>query len=138
MSKVSMATEIQVPADQLWSLIGGFNALPDWHPAVQKSELTEDNGKVRRLTLVGGGEIIEKLISVDDKERVYSYEILNSPLPVMNYKATIKVRENEDGSASVVEWSSDFTAPSGEAEAVKTIQGIYTAGFDNLKKIFGG
>jgi hypothetical protein len=53
MAKVSMSTELPVTIDQVWRLIGGFNALPDWHPAVQKSELQE-GGRVRRMQLASG------------------------------------------------------------------------------------
>ena len=136
MAKVSMSAPLNVTADQLWQLIGGFNALPDWHPAVEKSELAEA-GQVRTLHLAGGGTIVERLESVDDHERVYSYSIESGPLPVAGYKATIRVRD-EDGKATV-EWSSEFT-PSGasEGDAVAAIQGIYQAGFDNLRKMFGG
>lgn len=136
MSKVSMSAEISVPAQDLWRLIGGFNALPDWHPAVEKSEL-EGGGTVRRLTLAGGGQIVEKLLSADDKERVYSYEIVEGPLPVAGYRATIRVRENEDGSASVVEWEGEFQPTTNENEAVKVVREIYQTGLDNLRRIFG-
>ncbi len=124
-------------AAQIWHRIGGFNALPDWHPAVEKSVL-EEGGTVRRLSLVGGGEIVERLEQSDDDGRVYTYSIVESPLPVAGYVATIKVRENADG-GSEIEWSSEFK-PSGapEAEAVQAIQGIYQAGFDSLRKMFGG
>lgn len=137
MSKVDMKTEVSISPDRLWELIGGFNTLPDWHPAVEKSEL-EDGGTVRRLSLAGGGTIVEKLISADDKERMYQYTIEDSPLPVANYKATLKVTEGEDGKSNL-QWSSEFDpkdAP--ENAAVEAIQGIYTAGFENLKKMFGG
>ena len=138
MTKVSMKNELKVPADEVWKLIGGFNALPDWHPAVAESTTEgEGEGSVRRLSLAGGGTIIEKLESVNDDERRYSYSIVDSPLPVSNYKATISVREQGDGTATVVEWSSEFS-PSGasESDAAKVIQGIYDAGFENLKKMF--
>ncbi len=139
MTKVSMKTELKAPADEVWKLIGGFNALPDWHPAVAESTTEgEGEGSVRRLSLAGGGTIVERLESVDDNERRYSYSIVDSPLPVSNYRATISAREQGDGTATVVEWSSEFS-PSGasESDATKVIQGIYDAGFDNLKKMFG-
>lgn len=138
MSKVSMTTKLGVPASQVWNLIGGFNALPDWHPAVETSE-PEEGGEVRRLSLVGGGTIVERRLSSDDKERVYSYAILEGPLPVANYVATLHVREDEEGKGCTVEWSSEF-APSGapEADAVEVIRNVYQAGFDSLKKMFGG
>jgi len=137
MTQVNMQTRLGVPADKVWELIGGFNALPDWHPAVEKSEL-EEEGQVRVLQLAGGGTITEKLEKIDDNEKVYSYTITDSPLPVANYSSTIRVKTDEDGNA-IVEWSSEFEpkdAP--ESDAIEAIQGIYQAGFDNLKKIFGG
>ena len=136
MAKVNMATPLDVSADQAWKLIGGFNALPDWHPGVEKSEL-EDGGKVRRLSLMGGGEIVERLERASDDERVYSYTIESGPLPVQGYRSTIRVKE--EGGKATVEWSSEFT-PSGasEQDAVAAIQGVYQAGLDNLRKMFSG
>ncbi len=138
MAKVNMTTSIGVDAKSLWDFMGGFNALPDWHPAVEKSEL-EEEGQVRRLSLAGGGTIVERLMTVDDKERVYSYSIESSPLPVANYTGTIRVRDEGDGNRSVVEWSSEFNpAGASEADAVKAIEGVYRAGFESLKKLYGG
>ena len=71
MAKVSMTTDLNASADQVWKLIGGFNALPDWHPAVEKSELTEE-GQMRTLSIAGGGTIIEKLEKVDDGAHTYT------------------------------------------------------------------
>ena len=137
MAQVNMKTELDVAADEIWKLIGGFNALPDWHPAVENSELQEE-GNQRTLSLVGGGSIVEKLEKLDDNERVYSYTIIDSQLPVANYKSTIKVVDKGDGKATV-EWSSEFNAEgASEQEAIDVIQGIYQAGFDNLKKMYGG
>ena len=136
MAKVNMQTDLKVEAQKVWELIGGFNTLPDWHPAVEKSELNEE-GSMRKLSLAGGGEIIEKLEKIDDNERVYTYSIVNSPLPVANYTATIRVKDNGEGNSSV-EWSSEFNADGApENDAVQVIQGIYQAGFDHLQKIFG-
>ena len=137
MTKVSMSTRLAAPADAVWQLVGRFNALPDWHPAVEKSELTEE-GQVRRLGLVGGGTLVERLEHKDDKERVYSYTIEQAPLPVADYRAEIRVREEDDGSTTV-EWAGEFT-PKGapDADATKVVEGIYQAGLDNLRKMFGG
>ncbi len=134
MAKVTMQADFKVAPQKVWDLIGGFNALPDWHPAVEKSVL-EKEGMVRRLSLAGGGTVVEKLERVDDNERVYSYSIIDSPLPVADYIATIRVKDDGQGN-SIVEWSSEFV-PKGapEGDAIEAIQGIYQAGFDNLKKM---
>ena len=138
MAKVNMTTQLGVPAQAVWSVIGGFNALPDWHPAIEKSQLDEEGGaKIRTLSLVGGGTIVERLEQVDDSERAYTYSILSGPIPVADYVATIRVREA--GQGCTIEWSSEFT-PSGapEGDAVAAVRGIYEAGFENLRKMFGG
>ena len=140
MAKFSMSVNLPASADKVWDLIGGFNALPDWHPAIEKSEVEgEGKGSVRTLHLVGGGTITERLVQLDEEGRVYSYSILSSPLPVANYTGTLRLKESADGSGCTVDWESDFQAAGApEGDAVQAIQGIYQAGFDNLKKMFGG
>lgn len=139
MAAIKMRTQVSASAAELWKTIGGFNALPAWHPAIEKSESTgQTAGAVRTLRLAGGGTVIERLEHYSDVERVYRYTIIDSPLPVANYAAEIRVIDNGDGTSNV-EWSSEFASATGsESDAVKIIQGIYQAGFDNLKKMFGG
>lgn len=137
MAKVAMSTHLPMTVDDVWNLVGQFNALQDWHPAIESSDL-EDGGKVRRLSLVGGGEIVERLERIDDQEHSYRYAIESSPLPVANYVAEIHVIKDEQGGCTV-EWSSDFVASGApEADATRVIRDIYSAGFDNLRKLFGG
>lgn len=136
MTKISMSTDLDVTADQVWQLVGNFNALPDWHPQVERSELTE-KGQERRLSLVGGGTVVERLEDMDHKSRTYSYSIIDSPLPMKSYKATIKVIGK--GKGCRVEWSSEFEPNAGfENDVLKDLQDVYQSGFDNLKKMFGG
>ena len=104
MAKVNLSQELPVPAQTVWSVVGGFNALPDWHPAVAKSETQSEGGaKVRTLWLAGGCTIVERLEQVSGKERTYSYSILSGPLPVADYTATIRVRESETGSGCTID-----------------------------------
>jgi hypothetical protein len=138
-TNVSLSTTLPVPARTVWDAIGGFNSLAKWHPAVAKSEeAKEGSATVRRLTLHGGGSIVERLEGKDDRERTYTYSILEGPLPVTGYTATPHVAENKDGKSCTVEWSSAFEpAGASEPEAVKVIRGIYEAGFENLRRMFG-
>ena len=123
MAKVSSTTELPVPAQSVWSVIGGFNALPDWHPAVAKSEVSDEGGtRLRTLSLAGGGTIVEKLEHSDPHERTYSYSIVSGPLPVANYTASIRVRELDSGGCEV-EWSSDFEA-AGAPETAKRLYAV--------------
>ena len=140
MAKVQVETTLHVPASAVWNMIGGFNELARWHPAVVKSEEIKEKGGVtaRRLTLSDGGVIVAQLEQHDDKARTYSYSVVETPLPVAGYRASLHVREAADGHSCTVAWISEFE-PSGapEGEAIKVIRGLYEAGFDNLRKLFG-
>jgi hypothetical protein len=134
MAKVQVETTV-------WNMIGGFNELSRWHPAVVKSEETREKGGAvtRRLTMTDGGVIVAQLEEHDEKARTYSYSVVETPLPVAGYKARLHVRELPDGHSCVVTWSSEFE-PAGapETDAVKVIRGLYEVGFDNLRRLFGG
>ena len=58
-------------------------------------ETKEGDATFRTLTLKDGGKIKEKLLESDDTS--YSYEIIESPLPVKNYKAKLSVEADERG-----------------------------------------
>ena len=133
MAEVSVSTRISAPADEVWRLVGGWNALPDWHPAVEQSEI-EQGGHLRHARLADGTEITERLENLDTDERTYTYSITSSPLPITNYRSTITVRG--EGNTSTVEWSTNFE-PLGvpEADVVRSLSDFYRAGFENLKKL---
>lgn len=129
---------LKASPEATWSLIGDYCAIEKWHPAVAKCEIVSgaENraGSVRVLTLGNGATIREELVKHDAKGRTYSYKILESPLPVVSYVATITVLPGSAG-GSVVEWKSTFKAASGtdDATASTTIEGIYDAGLTNLQ-----
>jgi hypothetical protein len=129
--------EIAAPADKVWQLIGGFNSLPDWLPYIPASELSE-GGRVRSLANPSGEAIIERMEAFSEKERSYSYAILQAPFPVTGYLSTLCVRDGADGKA-VVDWSGSFT-PDGvsDDEVIKLFHGIYHDGLTALQRHFGG
>ena len=86
MLSVHMQVELKASPDEVWKLIGGFNDLPDWLPPIEKSTLDE-TGKIRHLSLAGGGEIVEQLEEHNDQERYYRYSIINSPLPPVQLRS---------------------------------------------------
>ena len=108
MTKVRMETKLNTPADTLWKTVGGFNALPNWHPGIAKSETSgEGKDSTRTLSLAGGGSIVERLEEASATDKLYRYSILSGPLPVADYVAEIHVKDNGDGT-STLEWSSEF------------------------------
>jgi len=137
MAKVDEMQALAASAETVWGLIGGYDALSEWHPAVERSVL-EAGGRIRRLSLRGGGTLLERQQAFSERERSYAYSIEEGPLPVAQYRSTLSVRDRGAGRGCEVYWSGDF-APAGasESDAVAVIRGIYRAGLDALAKRFG-
>ena len=55
-----------------------------------------------------GGKIKEKLTGTEDLG--YTYEIVESPLPVKNYKSKLWLEVDDEPDRSVIYWQSDFDA----------------------------
>jgi hypothetical protein len=146
MARAHASSVINAPIDEVWARIRDFNALPDWHPGVAKSEIeggvpSDQVGCVRVLTLGDGGVIRERLLEMSDLGHHYTYSILDSPLPVANYRATLRLRRISDGNRTFGEWSASFDAdpPEKQADAESLLSnGVFQGGFDALKKHFGG
>lgn len=86
MTKVTVETRFIAPAQEVWRLVSGWNALPAWHPAVETSVL-EEGGHRRRLKLVDGTEITEQLEEFDGEAQTYTYSIVASSLPLTDYRS---------------------------------------------------
>jgi Polyketide cyclase / dehydrase and lipid transport len=115
-----------------WAAVGDFCGIASWHPAVAKCEiLTKGGATFRTLTLKDGAKLLEKQTAFDAAKMTYSYTIEEGPLPVANYKSTLKVVAKEKG--ATIDWSGNFDAKGApDADAVKTITGIYDGGVDAL------
>jgi hypothetical protein len=115
-----------------WAVVGDFCGISTWHPAVAKCELsTKDGGTFRTLTLKDGAKLLEKQTAFDAAKMTYSYTIEEGPLPVANYKSTLKVVAKDKG--ATIDWSGSFDAKgAADADAVKTITGIYDGGVDAI------
>lgn len=114
-------------------MVGDFCAIKSWHPAVADCvETKEDDVVFRTLTLKDGGKIKEKLTETGDTS--YSYEIVESPLPVKNYKATLRVGEDDEEGRIEIVWQATFDAEGAtDEEAKKKITGILNAGVGGIK-----
>lgn len=119
--------------EQVWKLVGGWCDIKSWHPAVAECEETKEGDVVfRTLTLKNGGKIKEKLTATEPTS--YSYEIVESPLPVKNYKATLKVAPDDEENRVEIVWIANFDAQgASDEDATKTITGIFNDGVAGIK-----
>jgi Polyketide cyclase / dehydrase and lipid transport len=144
MVQVYVSSVIGASADTVWSRIRDFNALPQWHPGItdsriENSQAADKVGCIRHFHTRDGGVIREKLLALSDYDYSCSYEILESPMGVTGYIATLKLTPVTDGDRCFAEWSAEFECAAGrEAELTSTIgQGVFQTGFDALKRALG-
>lgn len=146
--KVVETITIDAPAAAVWARIKDFNALKNWHPAVEDSAASQGNAvdSVRIVKLKGGGMLEETLETHDDAAMKYSYRAKNGgALPVTNYTSTLRV--TADGAKAIVEWrgafyrgypNNDPPPDQNDEAAVRAVTGVYQAGLAQLKKLAEG
>lgn len=132
---------LPVPADRVWECIRDFGNIAEWHPGITDGTLEEDGagdriGSVRRLTGPSGEVFRERLIALDDVARSCTYDMLEGPLPVRAYRATMRVSPVTDTGYAFAEWEARYDADAeDEARLAKTItRGIFVTGLAALRE----
>lgn len=143
MLKVLRSTVIDESADTVWALMRDFNAHGDWHPAIARSEIEHAEmadrvACVRRFQLADGKELREQLLSLSDLEMTYSYCLLDTPIPLFNYVAHVRLFPVTDGDQAFCEWEASFNTRDGQEQTMMELvgEGIFMAGFSALKDHF--
>ena len=113
---------------------------PSRESRIENGEPADKVGCVRDFRLRNGDRIREKLLGLSDYDMFCTYSILESPMGVENYVATLRLTPVTDGERTFIEWTAEFDcAPEREAELVGNIgTGVFQGGFDALKRAFGG
>jgi uncharacterized membrane protein len=132
---VYISAVIDAPIEAVWGIMRDFNGMPAYHPGIKHS-LIEDGrpsdqiGCVRRLTL-GEGFVREVLLCMDDRNCVFTYEIIEGTLPVRGYVAGVRLHRVTEGNRTFAEWWADFEVVGAERDAVIAQIGkdVFAAGF---------
>ena len=145
MARVYTSSVINASAARVWARVRDFNGLSNWHPAIAESRIENGEpadkvGCVRNFSLRNGDRLREQLLGLSDFDMFCTYSILDSPMPLTNYVATLRLTPITDNDRTFIEWSAEFDcAPDKEGELVSNIGGgVFQGGFDALKRAFGG
>ncbi|MEO1457267.1 MAG: SRPBCC family protein, partial [Pseudomonadota bacterium] len=107
---------------------------------IEDAEPADRVGCVRNFHLQNGDTLREQLLGLSDYDMFCTYSILESPMPLTEYVATLRLTPVTDGARTFIEWSAEFDcAPEEEDALVSGIgEGVFQAGFDALKRQFTG
>lgn len=143
MTKVYVSCIIAAPATTVWGLVRDFNALPQWTPFVVDSRIemgmrSDQVGCIRNFRLKDGGEIREKLLSLSDYDLSCTYSILESPLGVSNYLATLSLIPITDTNHTFVQWQADFDCAADKETALmhQIGEGVFRSALKALQQRF--
>ena len=141
MARVYVSSVIDAPVAKVWDRVRDFNALPRWHPAIRDSRIENGEpadrvGCIRDFHLQNGDRIREKLLGLSDYDYFCTYSILESPMPLTGYIATLRLTPVTDGDRTFAEWTAEFDCePEVEERLVSSIgTTVFQAGFNALKR----
>ena len=109
MPRVVKSTIMDAPTDRVWALLRDFNGHDRWHPAVttsaiERAQSADRIGCVRRFRLADGSELREQLLALSDLEQSFSYCLLDTPIPLFNYVAHVRLLPVTDGDRTFWHW----------------------------------
>jgi hypothetical protein len=113
MARGYYSTVFDQSADAVWNVIRDFNNYPVWVDGAGTSHIedgkTGDTVGAIRDVLYKDMRRRQRLLALSDIERSQSYEFAgDTPLPVQNFQATIRVTPIVDGDRAFVEWWTTF------------------------------
>ncbi|MFC1713350.1 SRPBCC family protein [Candidatus Poribacteria bacterium] len=134
MASISKDITINAPLDAVWKVARAFESIHEWHPAIESLKMVEGEEEPRRILTLGNGALAdERLVELDDDKHIHTYIILDSPIPLTDYRATINVQS--EGTQSRVNWSATYKPNPGEdAACEKIVSGVFESGLEALKQ----
>ena len=130
MNELSLSVVLDASAPEVWALVGDFGGLAEWHPWVPNCSLSDD-GLTRTIDL-GSTAAVERLLPEAIHPLSHSYVVIDSPMPIANYRATWEAIPTPTGCR--VTWSATFEPLDENAEFMLTA--FVKQAFDSLKQRF--
>jgi uncharacterized protein YndB with AHSA1/START domain len=139
MATAFASTIVDAPVEAVWSVVRDFNGLPDWNPAITRSEI-EDGldadvvGCIRSFELADGTAVRERLLSLDDSRYRFTYNFETPAFPVANYVAGMELIPETKSDRTFVRWWAEFDEqPGDEGKYVAIVSNnVFAAGLKAL------
>jgi uncharacterized protein YndB with AHSA1/START domain len=89
MADLTDFTDVDLPAQQVWDVVGDFAAISKWAPRIQ-GQTTEDSPEGRVRTLPMGPDRVVREVEVVTSQFSYTYGMLDRPA-TYEYRSTVAV-----------------------------------------------
>ena len=131
--RVERWVDLPARAEDVWAAVGPFGALADWHPTVTECQVVKIDGETHRhVTLKDGEMLLEKLLA--EEPHTLRYAMVDGPLPVSDYRATLTCFPEGEGSRLF--WSASYETDEPEVDGL--VSGLFEAGLRAVRDRFPG
>jgi hypothetical protein len=144
MVKVVKSAILNAPVEAVWEVLRDFNGHDRWHPIVAESHIEKGQpfdrvGCVRNFRLAGGENLRELLLTMSDADMAFSYCLLETPVPLLNYVAHVRLVPVTDGDRTFWHWESRFDTPPGRERELQQMvaENVYQGGIDAVRAYMG-
>ena len=102
---------------------------------IENGEPADRIGCVRRFHLQDGSELREQLLTLSDADMAFSYCLLDTPVPLLNDVAHVRLTPVTDGDRTFWLWESRFDTPAGREEELRAMvaENVYQSGIDAVR-----
>lgn len=131
---------IDADIHRVWRAVRAFDGVAAWNPGVVRAELENGaptaTGTVRSLHTPDGAIFRETLLAHSETECTYTYDILESPLPITDYVSTHRLIPITHTGQTLGIWEGRFDCAPDVANEMGSIVGdaIYIGGMAGLNR----
>ena len=138
MGECRVEGEIAASPSAVWDVVRDFGGVKRWSPDIASCELEGHGIGAVRTIKMGSMMIRERLEKLDENARTLSYSIVEGPIPVQDYLATMKLSESSPGHTKLT-WSSTFKPGVGldESQLRDIFAGVYQQGIEGIRRAVG-
>jgi hypothetical protein len=142
MQAIVVERVLEASADDVWEIIRRGDGLERWFPPVSKCRLEGSGSGARRVCVLNGAVLEERLVTIDDSARLFQYAIdVQSLLPMRNLLGSMLVTADvasSSGAAAArcrVLWmlNGDLTDPAAHEVVRASVVQLYLSGIDGLE-----
>lgn len=127
---------VNVDGSIVWQKLIDFGGTEKFVPELIEKVIVEGNGigAIRKIHTKGGGEIIEKLTSINFDKMEMKFSIISTPMPIENYEGILIVTCIDNGKCSVLFESIYEVFAEQKIEMNSAIKNFQTVFLSNLDK----
>lgn len=135
MARVEVQDEIEASKELVWDLVSDFGGIGRISPEVESCEVEGEGVGAVRTIRTSGVLIQERLEELDGDNCVFSYSMLEGPIPFTNYVAHVRLSD-AGPRRTAIRWSGTFEPLAGiPAEQLEQlVRGIYQGLIAGVKK----